>query len=79
MSICSTWEQLADAYTGVAKVDCTQHKEVCSAQGVRGYPTLKLFKDGSEVEKYSGARSFDALSSYLEKNGAAKASGSDEL
>ncbi len=46
-------------------MDCTIEKTICSNEGVRGYPTLKLFKDGVEVEKYSGGRTIEALSAYL--------------
>lgn len=41
-----TWNDLGDKYNSmedakvyVAKVDCTANSDVCSAQGVRGYPT----------------------------------------
>ena len=41
-----TWNDLGDKYNSmedakvyVAKVDCTASSDVCSAQGVRGYPT----------------------------------------
>merc|ERR1711964_848929 len=54
-----TWEDLASDMKGsarIGKVDCTVHRNVCSRYGVRGYPTLKLFKNGpdGESEKYSG-------------------------
>jgi thioredoxin-like negative regulator of GroEL len=49
-------------------VDCTTERDTCSAQGVRGYPTLMLFKNGDakSPERYSGARDLGALSSWLQ-------------
>jgi thioredoxin domain-containing protein 5 len=49
----------------VAKVDCTIHKSVCTDEGVRGYPTLKLFIDG-ESQKYQGARTIAELTKFVE-------------
>jgi protein disulfide-isomerase A1 len=28
----------------LAKVDCTEEKELCQEQGIKGYPTLKVFR-----------------------------------
>ena len=72
-NLAPTWEKLAAKYAGadvtIAKIDCTaEGKSVCSQQGVRGYPTLKLFKDG-KVIAYSGARSLEAFEEYLSTNG----------
>jgi len=70
----AAWEELGTDYADSTKVvignvDCTQQQSLCSDQGVRGYPTLKVFKAGSkEEEKYSGGRSKDALKSYVEAN-----------
>ena len=33
----------------LAKVDCDAHSELCSAQGVDGYPTLKYFVGAKDV------------------------------
>jgi len=63
------WDTLQDAVgdaARVAKVDCTVHRDTCSAHGVRGYPTLQLFKNGeAEGVKYSGARETDAMVEFV--------------
>lgn len=66
------WEELADEVEGdanvhVAKVDCTRHRDVCAAHGLRGYPTLQLFTggDASSGKKYAGSRDVSSLKDYL--------------
>ncbi|QLQ78700.1 hypothetical protein HG537_0B00490 [Torulaspora globosa] len=53
----------------LAQVDCTEQQELCMAQGIRGYPSLKTFKD-HDVENpkdYEGARSAEAIINYMLK------------
>ncbi|KAJ3342729.1 protein disulfide-isomerase precursor [Gonapodya sp. JEL0774] len=50
----------------IAKVDCTVEEEVCSGQGVRGYPTLKVFRSGSPSD-YGGQRKADSIVGYMKK------------
>jgi hypothetical protein len=62
-------DAFADSKTAlVADVDCTAEGEpLCSANGVRGYPTLK-WGDPSALEDYKGGRDYDALKTFAEEN-----------
>jgi len=64
------WDKLGEEYSSsssvvVADVDCTQETDLCSKYGVKGYPTIKYWKDGAtEGEDYSGGRDFDSLAKF---------------
>ncbi|XP_059648438.1 probable protein disulfide-isomerase A6 [Cornus florida] len=54
----------------IGKVDCDEHKGVCSKYGVSGYPTLQWFPKGSlEPKKYEGARTAEALVEFVNTEG----------
>ncbi|XP_055709499.1 protein disulfide-isomerase A5 [Phlebotomus papatasi] len=38
----------------LAAIDCTKHKETCSAHNVKGYPTIKYFSYLKTVKEYMG-------------------------
>ncbi|KAK7470599.1 protein disulfide-isomerase precursor [Stygiomarasmius scandens] len=50
----------------LAKVDCVDQAELCQAWGVQGYPTLKVFKNGTPTD-YGGPRKADGIISYMVK------------
>lgn len=50
----------------IAKVDCTVENDLCSENNVQGYPTLKVFRNGSPSD-YSGPRKADGIVSYMVK------------
>lgn len=52
----------------VADVDCTAGgKDLCDANGVRGYPTIK-WGDPSDLQDYQGGRTYDDLKKFAEEN-----------
>jgi len=83
-----TWTQLADKYAStegvtIAKVDCTsgenKNKDLCNAQGVNGFPTLNIYKDGEKVEEFNGKRGLDDLAAFVDKAVAGGEAKKDEL
>jgi len=67
------WEELArrtDDLNNVkiAEVDCHHSQKICDAQGIDGYPSLVLFKNGKKVEEYSGKRTLKEFLNYINKH-----------
>jgi len=70
--IAPTWEELATVQKteksfGVAKVDCTVERDLGSEYGVRGFPTIKLFKDGKFVADHKGARTIEGFTAFVDE------------
>ena len=47
-------------------MDATEHKELGTKFGVKGYPTLKFFKNGV-AQEYTGGRTADTIVQWLDK------------
>jgi len=65
-----TWEDLALSNPSfkVAKVDCTVEKDLATRFGVKGFPTIKLFKDGqTEIVDYKGPRTLEGFTEFASK------------
>ena len=61
--------KLAQAYAGkflLAKVDTDNEQALAGRYGIRGLPTVKLFKNGAAVDQFSGARSEGQVRAWLE-------------
>lgn len=65
------YEKLASSFKKtktvlIAKVDCDEHKSVCSKFGVTGFPTIKWFSKGSlEPKDYTGGRTVESLVEFV--------------
>ena len=62
--IAPTMEAIADEYEDrlrVAKLDVDASPEIPGGLGIRGIPTLILFKNGAEVKRLVGLRPKEAL------------------
>jgi len=54
----------------LASVDCTVHRDLCTRFGVQGFPTLKIFRQGGDLEKpseYQGGRTAPEIVKYMKK------------
>jgi thioredoxin 1 len=66
-----TVEAVAEKYTGsasVVKLNVDDNPAVSQRYGIKGIPTLILFKNGKEEERVVGATSKDAISRMLDKH-----------
>ena len=52
----------------VAKVNVDENKEIASKYGIRGIPTLMLFRNGAVVATKVGALSKSQLTAFLDSN-----------
>lgn len=61
-------EEFKDSATSlVADVDCTVEEDLCTQNGVEGYPTIK-YGDPSDLQDYQGGREFDDLIVFAKEN-----------
>ena len=70
-------EELKDKVNIVA-VDCDAHRALCTSNGVRGFPTIKMYVptpdnaderlESGKSNEYSGSRSLDKLKEFALKS-----------
>lgn len=64
-------DEIAKEYAGkitVAKVDIDQNRETPASYGVRGVPTLALFKDGKVVGQIVGNHPKENIAALLDQH-----------
>ena len=65
-----TVHRVADEYAGKAKVvklNVDDNNQTAQRYGIKGIPTLILFKDGNEADRIIGATSKDNISRMIDK------------
>jgi thioredoxin 1 len=69
--IAPTVEAVAEQYSAsaaVVKLNVDENPSVSQRYGIKGIPTLILFREGKEAERIVGATSKESLSRLIEKN-----------
>lgn len=64
-------DEIAEQYAGrvtIAKLNVDENPETAAKFGIRGIPTLMLFKDGQPAETKVGALSKSQLQEFLENS-----------
>ncbi|KAI5451445.1 hypothetical protein NCC49_001751 [Naganishia albida] len=64
-----TWSELAGLMKNklnVVAVNCDAHPRLCTAEGIKGYPTLKMFNQGTQKE-YNKGRNIKSMQEFAEK------------
>jgi protein disulfide isomerase len=49
----------------LAEVDCTKETELASKFGIKGFPTMMIFRNGEKVEDYNGPRTASGITAYM--------------
>ncbi|KAK4052567.1 hypothetical protein OIO90_004336 [Microbotryomycetes sp. JL221] len=73
-SFAPTWKEFVDKRQDdaaehdfhFAQVDCAANGDLCRQNGVKYYPTLFLYVDGERKDEYTGKRTVDSLSLYVD-------------
>ncbi|TFY63356.1 hypothetical protein EVG20_g6352 [Dentipellis fragilis] len=67
-----TWNKLVDDYAPtqvhLAQVNCAVNGDLCSENGVQGYPHMNIYHDGKYLDQFKGIRSREHLDEFLAKH-----------
>ena len=71
-TVAAVAEHFGDSAT-VVKLNVDDNPSTAQRYGIKGIPTLILFRDGKEVERVVGATSKESIMKMIEKNAAVRA------
>ncbi len=64
-------EELAEEFEGqlnIVKINADEEADVLAKYGVRGLPTMMVFKDGENIDVTVGAHPYSAIKAMLQKH-----------
>ena len=61
-------EYSGDVHLAKLEVDEGENMKLAGKYKVRGFPTIVLFEEGKEVERFSSARPADYIREFIEQN-----------
>lgn len=64
-------EKIMQEYKGrvlLGKVEVDDNMKLAGRYQTRGFPTVILFRDGEEVERFSGAKPLHVIREFLDRN-----------
>lgn len=66
-----TIEELSENYSEgvkIAKIDIDENEELAILHNIQAVPTIILFKEGKELERFTGVASIEKLQEMIERN-----------
>lgn len=63
-------QQLSEQFEGkalIAEMNIDENRETAVKMGIQSIPTLAVFKNGKEIQRFVGLQSHDTLSEVIEK------------
>lgn len=67
-----TWKKVAKFYEDnenvkIGQVNCLKDEDLCESVGTLGFPMLKFYHDGNEIESHSISQNANSLISYVQR------------
>ncbi|XP_064652886.1 thioredoxin domain-containing protein 5-like [Lineus longissimus] len=57
--------QVSGSSVKIAEINCEDNANICEKFKVQGYPTIMLFRNGAQIDEYSGQRTLNGFTEYL--------------
>ncbi|KAH0573638.1 Thioredoxin domain-containing protein [Spironucleus salmonicida] len=59
------WNTLIHPKVKFLEVDCVYARDVCQEERIKGYPTIKLYKDGEATDMFTGVKDKHEIDNWI--------------